>query len=109
MAAPKKTVGRMPKRSAIQPKASAPVPEPSQASEYASAGVERALSKSAAISLRATTTTSGAPYENVKMKSTMVAASHEAPVSTVCTAGATSRSSALDTVNCPGFLGGWLV
>ena len=88
MAAPNTTVWRMPMRSAIQPKASAPVPEPSHAREFASAGTERVLPRSAAIGLRATTATRGAPYENVNMNSTTPAASHDLPVSTLWAAAA---------------------
>ena len=81
MAAPNTTVRAMPTRSAIQPNAMAPAPEPSHASEFASAGIERALPRSAAIGLRATATISGAPYENVSMTSTTLAATHDAFVS----------------------------
>ncbi len=81
MTAPKITGARIPKRSAIQPKASAPVPEPSHASEFANAAMERGLPKSVAIGLRATGAIRGAPYENVKMNSTIIAAYHDAPVS----------------------------
>ena len=96
MTAPNDTVGRTPKRSATQPNASAPVPEPSHASACASAGMERALSNSAATSLSDTTTTSGAPYENVKINRTIAAANQDAPVSTL---GATDALPALDVAD----------
>ena len=83
MTAPNTAVPRMPKRSAIQPNAMAPAPEPSHASAFANAGTERVLPRSAAMALRATGAISGAPYENVKMKRTTPAAIQDARVSTV--------------------------
>ena len=78
MQAPKITVARIPKRSATQPNAMAPVPAPSHASEFASAGIERALPSSSAIGLRETTTNSGVPDEKVNMKRTTPAATQDA-------------------------------
>ena len=59
--APNMTVQRTPMRSASQPMAMPPTPEPSQAKEPASAGSERELPSSAAMGLRATAVTRGAP------------------------------------------------
>jgi hypothetical protein len=67
----------------------APAPEPSQASEFARAGTERELPRSAAIGFRATGARSGAPYENVRMNRTTLAAAHDAFVSML---GAAVRS-----------------
>jgi hypothetical protein len=99
MRPPKITVARMPTRSAIQPNAMAPVPAPSQAREFASAGMERGLASSSAIGLSDTTDKSGVPYENVKMNRTTQAANHDALVSMLCTGGAVagaSRDSAVE-------------
>ena len=58
---PNATVHFTPIRSAMRPMAMPPNAEPSQASEYASAGTDRALPSSPAICFSATTATNGAP------------------------------------------------
>src|SRR5262245_19182137 len=79
----------MPMRSATQPEAMPPAPEPRQGSGFARAGTERELPRSAAIGFRATGARSGAPYENVRMNRTTLAAAHDAFVSML---GAAVRS-----------------
>src|SRR5215467_3436642 len=62
--APNITVQRMPKRSARRPMAMPPTDEPSQASELASEGAERAPPRSAAMVLRPTAVIHSAPNES---------------------------------------------
>src|SRR5215472_6865396 len=62
--APNITVQRMPKRSARRPIAMPPTDEPSQASELASEGAERAPPRSAAMDLRPTAVIHSAPNES---------------------------------------------
>src|SRR5215468_6621418 len=62
--APNITVQRMPKRSARRPIAMPPTDEPSQASELASDGAERAPPRSAAMVLRPTAVIHSAPNES---------------------------------------------
>src|SRR5580704_1736306 len=81
--APNMTVQRTPTRSAICPIAIPPTAEPSQASEYASAGTERTPPNSAAIGFNATMVMSGAPKETERMPSADQATSHERRVSIV--------------------------
>ena len=77
------TVQRTPTRSAIRPIAIPPTAEPSQASEYASAGTERIPPNSAAIGFSATMVMSGAPKETERMPSADQATSQERRVSIV--------------------------
>src|SRR5438270_2762973 len=77
------TVQRTPTRSAICPIAIPPTAEPSQASEYDSAGTERTPPNSAAMGFSATMLMSGAPKEAERMPSADQATSQERRVSIV--------------------------
>src|SRR5579871_2015162 len=81
IAAPNITVHRTPTRSAIRPITMPPTPTPIQPSEPASAGVSRAPPKSAAMTLRETTVTHGAPNEKASVRSATVATTQDVRVS----------------------------
>src|SRR6478752_8535281 len=76
------TVQRVPTRSATRDMMMPPMPEPSQASELASAGMERAPPTSAAMSLSATAVIQAAPNDIPRMASAAEATAQEALVST---------------------------
>src|SRR6185312_7565077 len=79
---PKITVQRVPTRSAIRPIMIPPRPEPSQVSELASAGIERAPLTSAAMSLSATAVIQAAPNDIIIVSSATHATTQDALVST---------------------------
>src|SRR5580658_2267066 len=81
MAAPNITVQRTPTRSATRPIRMPPTP--TQLSDPASAGVERAPPKSAAMALSDTTATHGAPNEKASVNNATVATIQERRVSMV--------------------------
>src|SRR6516162_4871159 len=81
MTAPNMTVQRTPIRSAIRPMMMPPKPTPNQASEPASAGVERAPLRSAAIVFKATTAIQGAPNEHAMVRSETLATRQDSLVS----------------------------
>ena len=76
------TVQRVPTRSATRDMMMPPTPEPSQASELASAGMERDPPTSAAMSLSATAVIQAAPNDIPRMASAAEATAQEALVST---------------------------
>src|SRR3954466_9672802 len=76
------TVQRVPTRSATRDMMMPPTPEPSQASELASAGMERAPPTSAAMSLSATAVIQAAPNDIPRMNSATEATAQEALLST---------------------------
>src|SRR5262249_2604637 len=76
------TVARVPIRPASWDMMMPPTPEPSQASELASAGTERAPPASPAISFRATAVIQAAPNDIAKTKRAADATAHEVLVST---------------------------
>src|SRR3984893_10215685 len=80
--APKITVQRVPTRSAIRDMMMPPVPEPSHASELASAGTERDPPTSLAMSLSATAVIQAAPNDIPSIMSATDATAQEALVST---------------------------
>src|SRR5215468_487463 len=81
--APNITVQRMPKRSARRPIAMPPTDEPSQASELASDGAERAPPRSAAMVLRPTAVIHSAPNESERSATQTEATIQEERVSIV--------------------------
>jgi hypothetical protein len=85
------TVQRTPILSAIRPIAIPPTADPSQASEYDSAGTDRILSNSAAIGFSATMVMTGAPKEIERMPSAVTATSQERRVSIVPAADVARR------------------
>ena len=78
ISAPPITVQRVPMRSAIWPIMMPPSPEPSQASELASAGIERAPPTSAAMSLSATAVIQLAPNAIISANSATKATTQDA-------------------------------
>src|SRR3981081_655860 len=80
--APKITVQRVPTRSATRDMMTPPVPEPSHASELASAGTERDPPTSLAMSLSATAVIQAAPNDIPRTMSATDATAQEALVST---------------------------
>src|ERR1700742_492348 len=80
--APKITVARVPKRSATRAIMMPPKPEPSQASELASAGTERRPPASLAMSLSATAEIQAAPNDIPSTNSAAEATAQEDLVST---------------------------
>src|SRR3974390_1651959 len=80
--APQITVQRVPTRSAIRPMMMPPMPEPSHASELASAGIERVPSTSAAISLSATAVIHADPNAIISVQSAAEATIQDARLST---------------------------
>src|SRR4051812_26825801 len=82
--APAITVQRVPTRSAIWPMRMPPTPDPSQASELASAGIERAPPSSAAISVRATTVIHAVPNAISIVASATPATTQDLLVSIIC-------------------------
>src|SRR5258707_5117586 len=78
---PQMTVQRVPILSAIRPIKMPPMPEPSQASALASAGIERTPFTSAAMSLSATAVIHAAPNAISIVTSATVATAHDALVS----------------------------
>src|SRR6478752_9110122 len=82
ISAPDITVQRVPTRAAIRDMMMPPTPEPSHASELASAGMERAPPTSAAMSLSATAVIQDAPNDMPRMASAARATAQEALVST---------------------------
>src|SRR6516225_7097247 len=80
--APQITVQRVPTRSAMRPMRMPPAPEPSQASELASAGIERVPSTSAAISLSATAVIHAEPNAIISVQSAAEATIQDARLST---------------------------
>src|ERR1700730_554081 len=83
ISAPNTTVQRTPIFSATWPIAIPPPPEPSQASEYDSAGTDRTLPNSDAIGFSATMVMIGAPNETERMPSAVTATTQERRVSMV--------------------------
>ena len=81
ISAPQITVHLVPTLSAIRPITMPPIPEPSQASALASAGMERTPSTSAAMSLSATAVIHAAPNAISMVTSATVATAQEALVS----------------------------
>jgi hypothetical protein len=81
MTAPNITVQRTPIRSAIRPMTRPPRPTPIQASDPASAGVERAPLRSTAIVFKATTAIQGAPNEHAMASSETLATRQDSLVS----------------------------
>ena len=81
ISAPQITVQRVPTRSAMRPMRMPPVPEPSQASALASAGIERAPPTSPAISLSATAVIQAAPNAIIMIRSAAEATTQESLVS----------------------------
>src|SRR2546426_3550484 len=79
--APKVTVQRMPKRYAIRPIARPPTDVPSQASELASEGAERAPPRSAAIDFSPTAVIQRAPNDIAISATDTLATIHEDLVS----------------------------
>src|SRR3974377_1275863 len=80
--APQITVQSVPTRSAMRPMRMPPAPEPSQASELASAGIERVPSTSAAISLSATAVIHAEPNAIISVQSAAEATIQDARLST---------------------------
>src|ERR1035438_395292 len=79
--APTITVQRVPMRSAMRPITMPPMPEPSQASALASAGIERMPPTSAAMSLSATAVIQAAPNDIAMMNSATEAMTQDALLS----------------------------
>src|ERR1700712_3482610 len=84
---PKITVQRVPTRSAIRDMMMPPAPEPSHASELASAGTERNPPASLAMSLSATAVIQAAPNDIPSITSATEATAQEALVSTEADGG----------------------
>src|SRR6185312_2498076 len=80
---PQTTVQRVPTRSAMRLMMMPPAPEPSQASELASAGIERAPPTSAATSFNATAMIHAAPNAIIMIRSATEATTQDSLVSIV--------------------------
>src|ERR1700759_1751787 len=80
---PNITVQRVPTRSAMRPMMMPPAPWPNQASELASAGIERVPANSPAISLSATAMIQGAPNAIIMTRSATEATTQDSLVSIV--------------------------
>src|SRR5450830_833874 len=81
ISAPNITVQRVPMRSAMRPITMPPMPEPSQASALASAGIERVPPTSAAMSLSATAVIQAAPNDIPMMHSATEATTQDVRLS----------------------------
>src|SRR6185437_6729271 len=81
ISAPEITVQRVPTRSAMRPIRMPPMPEPSQASELASAGIDRAPPASAAMSLSPTAVIQAAPNAIIMVNKATEATTQESLVS----------------------------